>query len=342
MIALLFASALVGAPDAFATLKLAVDTAQHLPSNNVLRTVQGSYHEPLVNADVQDALPAADRMEEALGAVDAANAQATCVVPAEDVARADVVPLVDGLLMLASVEGASGKPSTAAAHLSRAADVARLMVRCEGVTVASMGFALELLAKIRTHTAGLMRAQWLDVKAATRAATALAPPSDAELARLTVAKADVLTALRVQLMDARGQTQALVNSAQQAPTAIEQGGQIKAQDVDVRCGVTMSPTRFVVSRPVMAVLADRGAQAIMADSELFFALDGTGLMVLRAGPAARSCGLRDGDVVVDVNGKRPTAQDALALSDNIIKDGKANIRARRASDYLDIVIEPAP
>jgi hypothetical protein len=76
-------------------------------------------------------------------------------------------------------------------------------------------------------------------------------------------------------------------------------------DVVVRCVPTADPDRFTVDEEVAWVLERRAAEEIARGARTLPAIeDGrvVGLRVLAAGPAARSCGVHDDDILLDVNG----------------------------------------
>jgi hypothetical protein len=326
------------------TLEPALRAAQTAPDTRVLEFTRGALAEPLTGEDVREALPVASALEPALAALDAATVDAQCVLPSDlEGARARLARLADQLLVLATLDAAAGKPRLAAAHVSRSADVARLLVRCDGATLETLEHARTLIARARTFTGTLIDSGWLDRKGALRAAAALDPPTDAELLRCggPLADAKALADTRTRLRADGAAEKALVARAGRAPERIEQGDKVGVPDVDVRCARDARTGRFQVSRSVLAVLRARGAEAILADSQLFPALDGTGILVVRAGPGARSCGFADTDVLVAINGRGVTsAADVLAAREIVAADGRARFTVRRAGAITDLELEP--
>lgn len=331
------------ASDAVTTLAPALDAAARAPVTRVLRTVRAELRDPLVGDDLREALPVAHALEPALRAVDAAAVDARCALPLDAGAQQRVDVLADQLLVLALIDGAAGRSALAATHVGRAADVARLLVRCDGSTLATLTRARALLERGRRAVRLLVERAWLDKRGVSRAVAALEPPSDTDLLRCAgplSAPAEV-SALKAQLRDDRTKTRALLAKADAAPAVVEQGDRVGVPDVAMRCERDAPGDRFLMSRPVLAVLRARGAEAILADSQVFLSLDGSGLQVLKAGTGARSCGFQDADVLVAINGRGVSSvQDIFAAQQVVAEDGTARFSVRRAGSMVELWLAP--
>jgi hypothetical protein len=333
------------AGQAMQTLEPALRAAESAPRTRVLEVVRRASSDPLLAEDLHEALAAAHALEPALKAVDAAVVDAQCALPIDAAAgAARVLLLSEQLRVLATVDAAAGRPGVAATHLVRAADVARLLVRCDGASLASLELARKTLADARAHTSDLVSFKWLDKKGAARALGSLEPPTEAELLRCAgplAADADI-KAVRSALAGERKGARALAErAAREAPDRVEQGDKVGVPDIEVRCAVDARTGRFRVSRAVLAVLRARGAEAILSDSQLFPSLDGSGIYVVSAGPGARSCGLRDQDTLVAINGRGvASAQDILAAREIVAADGRARFTVRRGGAIVDLELEP--
>ncbi|MBI1947476.1 MAG: hypothetical protein HYS27_17430, partial [Deltaproteobacteria bacterium] len=235
-----------------------------------------------------------------------------------------------------------------------------LLARATGGSATSRALALALASRARDLTFALADDGLLAPNAIARLAAALRPTTelvvppgaDAELARaLDDARADqALLEEAGAALVAKERTGAWPKNLPVEDGRVRHGERwfaltpVPRAPTEVRCAPGEAKDTFTMTREAAALLARRGPEVVLHGSLVTPQLDGSlGLLVAKAGPVARSCGLQDGDVVLEVNGvvlARP--EDALvAAPAQVQKDGRARFRVRRAGDERTIDVEPA-
>ncbi|MCC7070195.1 MAG: hypothetical protein IT383_02665 [Deltaproteobacteria bacterium] len=358
--ALALALALAPPPaDAWPELARAAAVVLPLSEPPLFSFVRGGPHpEPLLDEDLGASLEALRAAEGALAPLDAAIARGRCALPAGS-SSSSLEGLGDWLLGLAVSDARAGKGKLAAVQLGRAADLAALVARCTNGGPATQATALAIAGRARMVLIALGDDALVPAEAVARLAAALRPTTELVLA----AGADA--ALRGALDDARAE-QALVEEAGAALVARQrtggfpprlpiEGGRlvhgerwfalepVQRAPTEVRCSPGDAPGSFTMTREAAALLARRGPEAVLQGSLVTPQLDGSmGLLVARAGPVARSCGLVDGDVVLAVNEVQLAhPEDALVAAPAAVqRDGRARFVVRRGGAERSLVIEP--
>jgi hypothetical protein len=352
-LSILVAAASPSSQDAWPLVDKAAAIAHALPSSPVLARVreQRRKAEPLLDDDLVASLDSARAAGPALDLLDAANAAPTCTLPVTLVPAA-VLDLADAALVNALLDGADKKPSRAATQVVRAADLGVLVARCARPTLLSFTLALSIGDHARAVAWHLAEQREIDVKGLARVVAALAPITqpammeralDGEKARvgraLTLEEQGVVQMLGKRLDDSAAD-QARLAAAVNDFEGIER----PVFSVDIRCDAvdtagTAAPLerRYTVSRAVAHALERRAADVLGNDSVVApDFVNGSGLVVVDAGPVARSCGFLTGDVVLEVNGVdlRRMEQAFNEAPAQIAADRKAVFRVRRAGEIV--------
>lgn len=340
--------------DAWPGLQVAAVQVEGLAEAPVLAFVRGGPHPaPLLDEDLAASLEVLRAVEPAVAPLDAALARGGCVDPGSGGAPR-LSTLGQWVLALAVADARAGKPKLAAASVGRAADLATTLARCANATVETLTAALDLAQRTRHALSALADDGLLPVDAYARLAAVLRPTVERTHPALTQA-----------LEDARAD-QALLEEAGAALAAKARSGAFPAhlpivdgrlahgerwfalspvprEPTTIRCSPGAAPDTFTMTREAAQALGRRGPDVILQGSLIAPQLDGSaGFLVARAGPVARSCGLADGDVVVEVNGvalRQP--EDALVHAPaRVQRDGRAAFRVRRGGDVALILVEP--
>lgn len=338
--------------DGWPGLQVAAVQVEGLQEAPLLAFVRGGPHpEPLLDEDLAASLEHLRAVQPALAPLDAALARGGCVDPGSG-GGARLGALGEWVLALAVADARAGKPKLAAASLGRAAELSATLGRCAQATADTREVALRLANTARHMVFALADDGFLSADALTRLATALRPTTEgtsddaavqaarAEQALLEEAAAALMTRQRggawpkeLPIVDDRlvhGERWFALAPQKRAPTQI-------------RCAPGSAPGTFTMTREAAEALGRRGPDVILEGSLITPSFDGSaGFLVARAGPVARSCGLVDGDVVVEVNGvllRQP--EDALVRAPTQVqRDRRAAFRVRRAGSEELIRVEP--
>lgn len=357
-LALTLALAPPPAADAWPELARAAAVVAPLPDAPLFSFVRGGPHpEPLLDDDLGASLEGLRVAEGALAPLDAALARGRCALPA-GTSTTSLETVGEWVLGLAVADARAGKGKLAAVQLGRVADLAALLGKCTNGGAPAQRSALAIAGRARHVLIALSDDALVPPDAVARLAAALRPTTE------LVVGAD---AALVLALDAARAEQALVEEAGAALVARQrtggfpprlpiEGGRlvhgerwfalepVRRAPTEVRCRQGDAPDAFTMTREAAALLAHRGPDVVLQGSLVTPQLDGTmGLVVVRAGPVARTCGLVDGDVVLAVNDvqlARP--EDALVAAPAAVqRDGRARFVVRRAGDERTIIIEPA-
>lgn len=358
---LVLAAASPGAkgPDAFAALAAGAALAAAIPPSPLVERVQQQRRkaEPILDEDIAASLEGARAAGRALDLLDAAVAAPRCRVP-ESFAALAVVALADRALEAALIDGApvggasSGKPGRAAMNVIRAADVAALLARCERPTLESFATLQTIGDHARAVAWYLAERRQIDATHLARIAAALEPSaSPASLERAVAAERALLgrplddeqqaaVADLGRRLDESMKDQAALAAAARSFEGIERPN----YDMAIRCEAGGRPDRFTVTRAMAAALERRGEELLGRDSVVVPDLSGgIGLVIVTAGPVARSCGFLDNDVLVGVNGTeiRRMEEAVVTVPRQVARERKARFHVRRGGELVEWLIDVA-
>ncbi len=299
----------------------------------------------LDDEDVAESLDAARAYGPALDALDAAGVAPACTLP-KALDGAGVEALADGALVVALADAADKKPARAAAGVGRAADLAGLVAACGKPSLSSAALAVHIGARARAVAWFLAEQRLVDAGRLQRMAAALersAQPAlmvralDGERVRTGRPAAGKAVEDTGKELDAAARDQ---TALREAAADFEHIPRV-ARAVRVKCDATGDDARFTVTRAVAHTLEHRGADALAADSVVGPSLDGAGVIIVSAGPIARSCGFHDGDIVVEVNGLSVGRVDEAAVQApaRVAKDGYAAFRVLRFGSAVSWRVE---
>ena len=336
MIALMITVAVAAgapSPNAWALVEKGALAAGAVEPSPLYARVQAQerHADPLLDEDVVASLDAVRAYAPALDALDAAVATASCTLP-KNLDAAAIVRLADAALVTALADGADKKPGRAAVDVGRAADLATLVARCAKPSPQSAALAISIGEHARTIAWFLAEQRAVDDKGLARIAVALAPSAAPAVLERAVAGRS-LSMDEQRTVDDVGKRLDAAAKDQTALTAAAADFEHVARPehvVAVRCDASDDPEKLSVTRAVAHVL-ERKQDALMNDSVVGPSLDGRGVLVLSAGPIARSCGFADGDLVVEVNGISTGRVDQALVQgpQQVARDGEARFRVMR-------------
>ena len=337
--------------DGWPGLQVAAVQVEGLQEAPLLAFVRGGPHpEPLLDEDLAASLEHLRAVQPALAPLDAALARGGCVDPGSGGARLGA--LGEWVLALAVADARAGKPKLAAASLGRAAELSATLGRCAQATADTREVALRLANTARHMVFALADDGFLSADALTRLATALRPTTEgaSDDAAVQAARAEqaLLEEAAAALMT-RQQSGAWPKELPIVDERLVHGERwfalapLKRAPTQIRCAPGSAPGTFTMTREAAEALGRRGPDVILEGSLITPSFDGSaGFLVARAGPVARSCGLVDGDVVVEVNGvllRQP--EDALVRAPTQVqRDRRAAFRVRRVGSEELIRVEP--
>ncbi|HEY4222886.1 MAG TPA: hypothetical protein VGO62_16125, partial [Myxococcota bacterium] len=300
------------AADAWKSVEHGAQIAAAVQPSPLFATVQAQerHADPLLDEDIAASLDAVRAYQQALDALDAAVATAKCTLP-KDVDAASVLRLADAALVTALADGADKHPSRAAGDVVRAADLAALVGRCGKPDMMSAALAIGIAEHARPVAWFLAEQRLVDDKGLVRIAQGLAPTAvpalleralEGERARLgrglNLDEQRAVSEIGARL-DALIKDQALLGVAASDFEHISRPEHV----VIVKCDAASSGAaegadqRFTVTRAVAHALERKRVDSLANDSVVSPSLDGRGVLVVSAGPVARSCGFVDGDLV---------------------------------------------
>lgn len=367
IVPLLVAAALAGAPatppaDAWPLLERAASAAAAVPASPALVRVREAHAhvEPLLDEDIVASLDSARATSSALDLLDAAVVARGCRVPAPSWDAAGsatpgtvwdaLTTLGDHALAAALVDGADGKKSRAVANVGRAADLAALLARCEAPSLAAFLASQTIAERARVVSLSLAEQRQIDARGLSRLVAALEPSVNAAFLERAMG-AEQVRAGQEKTPEQEAALAAAGRRLDEA-TARQAALALASKDFDgiarvarvaaVRCAPGLGGRRYVVSRAVVSLLSRRGQELLANDSLALPDLTGSiGLVIVRAGPIARSCGFQEQDVVVAVNGVelRRVEQALVDAPARVAHDRRALFVVRRAGEMLEWQVE---
>lgn len=340
--------------DAWPSLEKAAAMAANLPTSPLVARVRAERRnaEPPLDEDISASLEAARAAGPVLALLDAAVASPRCALPREWQPAA-VTALADHALANALIDGApggessTGKPRRAVMNVVRAADLAALLARCERPTLSSFAALQDIGDRARAVAWYLAQQRQIDAAGLARIAAALevsaAPASLDRALAGERAQGDHALDERVadlgRRLDASAKDQAALAAAARDFEKIDR----PVHELAIRCEPA-GKDRFTVTRAVASALERRSEELLGRDSVVMPDLSGgTGLVIVRAGPVARSCGFLDEDIVVGVNGReiRRMEEAVVEVPRQVARERKARFHVRRGGALVEWLVDVA-
>jgi hypothetical protein len=309
---------------------------------------QERHADPLLDEDISGSLDAVRAYGPALDALDAAVATPSCTLP-RDIDPPSVLRLADAALVTALADAADKHPGRAVADVGRAGDLAALVARCKKPSLSSAEVVIGIGEHARPIAWFLAEQRLVDAAGLARIDASLAQSStsamyeralDGEHTRLghsfTLDEQHGIDELGKRLDAAMRDMSALKEAAADFEHIAR-----PEHVVVVKCDATSDATRYTVSRAVAHALERRAADALGNDTVVGPSLDGSGVLVVSAGPVARSCGFSDGDLVVEVNGISMSRVDQAVVDapNQVAHDGFASFRVLRRGNAVTWRVE---
>ncbi len=359
MIALVVCTLIASATaDGWGDVEKAARIAASAPSSPVLDRARAQRRQldGLFDAEVTESLAAARSVEPAMALVDKASVTPLCTARhASDAAtRARVLTLAEHTLAVAIVDALldarEGRSSArGVGGIGRALSLAMIAERCVSPALEGLALSLDIHTRARFLAWHLAEQRTIDARDLATLAEQMAASGNAvSMERAVLAagasKASLEEQKRIEALgkrvdDATRERAALgAASSTKAFDAIERPAQFDPFAVKLVCTKSKDGA-LMVSRAVERAVQLRGAELIGADSQVTPLFDGRGVEVARAGPFAVSCGIEDGDLVVEVNGILTSRSDAMmAAPQRVANDGFAKFRVVRAGDVKEWTI----